>query len=56
MDPMQQDAFRANFMQGLAAGSRQPVYQNPGYSMPIQQHPRTTSCRQVGQQFVCETW
>ena len=48
MSPDQQDNFRNNFMQGLAAGQQaRPVYQAPVYQMPINRQPQpiNTTCR-----------
>lgn len=52
MNPDQQNQFRENFFRGL--GATQPVYQNPGYQMPVNQ-PRTTVCQRWGQDVICTT-
>lgn len=45
MTPDEQDRFRANFMQGLAAGQQaRPVYQAPAYQQAPAQ-PINTTCR-----------
>lgn len=58
MTPDEQDRFRANFMQGLAAGQQaRPVYQAPVYQMPIPRQTNTTCRRNPWDGSVsCNSW
>lgn len=58
MTPEEQDRFRANFMQGLAAGqAARPVYQAPVYQPQPMPMPTTTTCRRNPWGTVtCDTW